>query len=312
MTPVLRSALFVLLLAVPLSAQQRPIFDPDDFFDIHQTGGRPLFASRLIVGGASGPADDYRPLHQNVGFLHFTNSFYWSRFQVVYKYTDIKGNTPDVVLCKCTPPAYFPTPPSSESTPPPPPPGRKDTLQFGFYRMIGTTAPEIPMMLRYRVTWTRQPIDTVVHYVNSTQIAQRLSGDEQSYGLDADTHLRIRDRDLWGSVTIARTVRSGTTDDRSQTEFAYTHRFPAMAVRSVLLRATMTVGGVSGRGATGLNVVNPYFEAYWHHYATRANLHLVWSPQATRSGTGGWEQHSQVALFVDRALYVKLFGNAAR
>src|SRR4029077_16848936 len=102
----------------------------------------------------------------------------------------------------------------------------------------------------------------------------------------------------------ARTVRSGTPDNRSQNELAYTHRFPVLPVKSVLFRATLTVGSVSGRGATGLNVVNPYFEAFWHHYSSQANLHLVWSPQATRSGTGGWEHHNQVALFVDRKLYV--------
>ena len=54
-------------------------------------------------------------------------------------------------------------------------------------------------------------------------------------------------------------------------------------------------------------VVNPAFEAFWHHWGTRANLHLVWSPQTTRSGAEGWETHHQIALFVDRALFVKIF-----
>jgi hypothetical protein len=84
-------------------------------------------------------------------------------------------------------------------------------------------------------------------------------------------------------------------------------RFPGIAFHDVLLRATLTVGGVSNRGGTALNVVNPAFEAFLHEPKTRANLHLVWSPQSTNSGNGGWETHHQIAIFVDRALYVHLF-----
>ena len=83
-------------------------------------------------------------------------------------------------------------------------------------------------------------------------------------------------------------------------------RFPGRAVGPVLLRATLTVGGISGRGAAGLNLINPAFEAFWHNHLTRANVHLVWSPQSTLSGAAGWETHHQVAVFVDRALYVRL------
>lgn len=70
---------------------------------------------------------------------------------------------------------------------------------------------------------------------------------------------------------------------------------------------TSDVGGVAGRGASGLNIVNPAFDAFWHDPKTRANIHLVWSPLAARSGAEGWQTHHQIALFVDRALYVKLF-----
>jgi len=304
---VIRLYLLVSLLAASAIGQQRPLFDPDDFVDPRYLDGRRAFASRLVVGAAANLADDYRPLEKNAPFFHLANSFYWSKFQIDFKHTQIGGETPPVQLCNCVPPLYFPTASSSDSTPTPPPPGNKETLQFGFYRQTPGAPGEPSNMLRYRLTWSWQPIHTVVTYLNTDQVAQRLSGHEQSFGLDADTHLRIGERDLWGSFVYARTVRSGTPDNRSQNELAYTHRFPAVPVKSVLLRATLTLGGVSGRGATGLNVVNPYFEAFWHHYSSQANLHLVWSPQATRSGTGGWEHHNQVALFVDRKLWAKLF-----
>jgi hypothetical protein len=53
--------------------------------------------------------------------------------------------------------------------------------------------------------------------------------------------------------------------------------------------------------------VSPAFEAFWHEHTTDVNVHLVWNPQSTRSGAEGWTTTHQIALFVDRALYVKLF-----
>jgi hypothetical protein len=162
-------------------------------------------------------------------------------------------------------------------------------------------------MSRYRLTISREPIDTVIRAFATGEVVSRLSGREQSIGLDADTYVPIGRYDIYGSLLYARTVRSGTTDNRSQSEFAYMSRFPGIAVHDVLLRATLTVGGVSNRGGTALNVINPAFEAFWHNSRTRANFHFVWSPQSTNSANGGWETHHQIAIFVDRALYVHLF-----
>jgi hypothetical protein len=161
-------------------------------------------------------------------------------------------------------------------------------------------------MLRYRLTVSRQPVNTVIKSFPAGQTLSRLSGREQSIGLDADTYFRIGGHDVYGSLLYARTVRSGTTDNRSQSEFGYMSRLPAVAIHQILVRATLTVGGVSNRGGTTLNVVNPALEAFWHNPRTGANLHLVWSPQSTNSGTGGWETHHQIAIFVDRT-YVHLF-----
>jgi hypothetical protein len=150
------------------------------------------------------------------------------------------------------------------------------------------------------LSWSRQPIKTILRDFSGNET--RLSGSEQSFGVHADTHLRLRGRDAFGELHFGRTKRSGTIRDRSQNELAYTSRFPAIPVRRVLFRPTLTVGGVSGRGATGLNVVNPAVEAFWHDTTTRMNFHLVYSPQATRSGAEGWRTTHQIAFFIDRAL----------
>jgi hypothetical protein len=294
------------LLSTAAAAQQRPIFDPDDF--VLPDGSGPLFISRLIVGGAMNFVDDYRPLDQNTGFVSIANSLYWSDFQFDYKHSEVRGKErgPAVVhVCSgCDEPIYFPTPSLPDSTPAAPRPGSKDSVQFAWYRRLGET------ILRSRVSWTYQGVDTVVRSAASEQILARLSGDEQSFGLEADTLVRIRGRRVFGLIALARTVRSGTIDDRAQNELTYMSRFPAISVRNLLLRGTLTIGGVSNRGGTVLNVINPAFEAYWQDRLTRANVHLIWSPQFTNSVAEGWTTNHQLAVFVDRALFVKLFGGA--
>ncbi len=301
--------IFALAFCGSVAAQQRPIFDPDDSVNPHQHTD-PVFISRLLIGGAAGLLDDYRLTHQNAVFVLFANSLYWSHFQLDYKRSEVRaGSSPPVLLCRCPNPIYFPTPPLPGSTPAAPTPGSKDTLQFALYGPAPFAGPpeEPPVMLRYRLTVARQPIDTVIKAFATGQVDSRLSGREQSIGLDADTYFRLGRHDVYGSILFARTVRSGTTDNRSQNELAYMSRFPAVALHNVFLRATLTVGGVSNRSGTALNVVNPAFEAFWHDPKTRANFHLVWSPQSTNSGNGGWETHHQIAIFVDRALKVYLF-----
>ncbi|HYI08548.1 MAG TPA: hypothetical protein VEK57_05730 [Thermoanaerobaculia bacterium] len=308
MLRVLRAAVLLLLTAAA-AAQQRPIFDPDDFVDPRQRQGRPLFASRLVAGVAVNFIDDYRPLGQNAGFLHIANSVYWSNFQIDYKHTELRGEdgTEPVQLCGCSEdvPIYFPTPPLPNATPLPPPPGSKETVQFAWYRARGDPG-SIPLMMRYRLSLSWQPIDTDI-FSAATGETTRMSGSERSIGFDADTHFRVGGRDVFGSLQYARTIRTGTVDNRSQNEVTYTSRLPAVAIRRLLLRPTLTVGGVTGRGGSVLNIVSPAVEAFWHDPTTRANFHLIWMPQSTRSGADGWRTTHQIAFFIDRALYVKLF-----
>ncbi len=304
----------ILLFGNAAAAQQRPIFDVDDFVDPREHDGV-LFISRLIAGGAWGFIDDYRPLHQDTAFVHVANSVYVSRLQLDYKRSEVRNQrdltwrSPEtaVTLCHCDPPIVFPTAPPSGATPAPPLPGSKDTLQLAWYDEVSAGSGPRPMMLRYRLTWSRQPIDTVVTSAVTGLRLSRFSGKEQSFGVDADTYFHVRGREIFGSLQYAYTKRSGTTDDRRQRELVYTSRFPAVAAGPVVLRATLTVGGVSDRGGTAVNVVHPSFEAFWRPAGTDAAFHLVWTPQSTNSGAEGWQTTHQVALFADHALFVKLF-----
>jgi hypothetical protein len=65
---------------------------------------------------------------------------------------------------------------------------------------------------------------------------------------------------------------------------------------------------VSERGGTAINVVHPAFEGFWRHAGSGVAFHLVWTPQSTNSGAEGWQTTHQIALFADRALFVRVFG----
>ncbi|HKS23665.1 MAG TPA: hypothetical protein VJZ76_12760 [Thermoanaerobaculia bacterium] len=299
-------AAFALLLAATASAQQRPIFDVDDFVDPRQHDG-PVFISRLIAGVARNFVDDYRPLGKDAGFIELTNSFYRENLQFDYKHSEVRGENraPDPVRCGCNPPLYFPTPPPPGATPAAPQPGSRDTLQVGFYRMELVGPADPPIALRTRFTFSRQKLTTHIRSFTTGELVEQRSGHDQSIGVDADTHFVFRGHDIWGSLVYARSSTSGTlAERRTQQEFAYVARPPGISLWRLLARATLTVGGVTNRGGTALNIVNPALEAFWHSHATRANVHLVWSPLSMRDGEG-WRTHHQIALFVDRALYIR-------
>lgn len=299
----------VLLAAIPAMAQQ-PVFVPDDFIDPAMLDA-PLFLSRLVVGGVSNFSDHYRPRGGNNGLVLITNSLYVNRFQFDYKHREFLDNGDEhLERCDCPDPVYFPTPPPADATPESPPPGRSDTLQLGFYRTSNPHSSR-PSTLRYRLSWSRQKINSIVTSASSTgNVVENRSGHDQSFTFDADTHFVVQGRDIWGSLYVARTSRSGTPDERAQNEFGYVSRFPGWAAGPILFRSKLTLAGITGRGATGLNVINPYLEAIWRHEQTKVNVHVVWSGERTKSGLKGWQTNHQIAVFLDRKLYLKVFGQA--
>lgn len=180
-------------------------------------------------------------------------------------------------------------------------------VQFAmYYTRKSKGENESPIMLRVRGTWLQQAIRADVLSTTGQPVA-KISGREQSFGLEGDTYVRIRDRELFGTIQLSRSIRSGPTDHRSQSELTYSHRFPAASLKNVLFRTVVTVGSVTNRGGTGINIVNPYIEVFLHEGRTRMNFHVVYSPQFLNSGAEGWRTHHQIALFADRALFVKLF-----
>ena len=168
-----------LLIAVTASAQ-RPLFDPDDFLDPRTTGGRPVFISHLVIGAASNMAGDgFRPLGENIGYVHFANSFSWRSVQFDYKRSQMKAEDGEAaewdVFRNEGPVLTRPGTPKS-----------KDTLNAAWYWPVPGGG-GVPVMLRSRVTFTTQPIRTDV----IDDETQPVSGHERTFALDTDTWFRI-------------------------------------------------------------------------------------------------------------------------
>lgn len=313
------AVIFASLMAVTAFAQST-IIDLDDFLDPRATGGRPVFLSCLVVGGASNMNDAFSPLGKNFGFLHLANSFYWRSLQfdykrsqmdagddqsaAVYRFTSVNA-TPIVVAGG----ARFPSGvgPAQNATP-----KSKDALGAALYWPVGGGG--IPVMLRTRLTVTRQPIETDLQFESAGNAGsrnvstQRLFGGERTFALDTDTWLPIAGHDVYGSLAVSETKTTGTLADRKERALAYTSRFPSVSLNKfkILIRPTLTVGGISNRGGSAVNLFNPAVEIFRPFPRTGANLHVIYSPQWVAGG-GHWSAAHQVAVLIDRALFVKVF-----
>jgi hypothetical protein len=284
------AVLLVVLAAVTASAQ-RPLFDPDDFLDPRDTGGRPVFISRVVIGAASNMSGDgVRPLGENVGYIHLANSFSWRSVQFDYKRSQMNGEP--AVLEYDREQQFRQT---RNATP-----KSRDELQAAWYWPIPAGG-GIPVMLRSRVTYATQPIET--EFVEGTE-RFRVSTRERTFALDTDTWFRIAGRDVYGSLAISET-KLGDLKERT---LAYTNRFPSIPMHRarILIRPTLTVGGITNRGGSALNLLNPAIEIFRPFPGTGANLHVIYSPQWV-SGAEGWRTTHQVAVLIDRALFVKVF-----
>jgi len=296
------AVLFAFLAAVTASAQQPP-FDPDNFLDPRSADGRPVFISRIVVGAASNlSGDGFRPLGENVGYVHLANSFSWRSVQFDYKRSQMKAQDGEAArweLCNCNDERMVLT---RNATP-----RSKDTLQAAWYWPLPAGG-DIPIMLRSRVTYATQPIESESPF---TSVGQG-SGRERTFALDTDTWFRIAGRDVFGSLAFSETKTTtntpGRLGDRKERALTYTNRFPAFSYEraKILIRPTLAVGGISNRGGSKVNLVNPAVEIFRPFPRTGANLHVLYSPQWVE-GAAGWQTTHQVAVYLDYPLFVKIF-----
>jgi hypothetical protein len=310
------------LIAVNAVAQTE-IFDTDDFVDPRELAGRGLFISRAYVGAAAGYGDQYRPLHQTMGFLHISNTFYWHGLQATYKHTEIRGSddwsarnqaqslsSPAISTSGSdTRHVLMPIPgggnnggPGIETTAiDAPQPAPKDSLQFAWYHAFGPSAP----MLRYRLTWGRQ-------HVEPPAGARNAEDEDYYYRLEVQTMIRVGGKSIFGEVNVSTisqrgpaTITQGVAPQQShQRAYTYTAHLPLLRIGRALVAPAIAVGHVTG--GEPINVANPSVDFVWSRGADM-NIHVAYSPFLRNIGNG-WKTRNQVAVFADRAVYVKLFG----
>lgn len=309
------AAVFFAFLAAVTASAQRPLFDPDDFLNPRETGGRPVLISRLVIGAASNMSGDgFRPLGENVGYVHLATSFSWRSVQFDYKRSQMKAEDGDAAVWDCQrnadnrclqqPRIVTQT---RNATP-----QSKDTVHAAWYWPIGggRGGGGIPVMLRSRVTYTTQRIESVT--VEEFQ-PQAASGRERTVALDTDTWFRIAGHDVFGSLAYSETKTTTNTaerrGDREERALTYTNRFPSLSFNraKILIRPTLTVGGISNRGGPAVNLLNPAIEIFRPFPRTGANLHVIYSPQWVVADGERWKTTHQVAVLIDRALFVKVF-----
>jgi len=317
------AVIFALLTAVTASAQS-PAGSLDDFLNPRVTGGRPVFFSRVVIGGGSNMSGDgFQPLGKNVGYVHLANSFSWRSFQFDYKRSQMKAEDGDAAVYRI---ATFNSTPiavggggrfdsrelvqqTRNATP-----KSKDTLDAAWYWPVGGGG-GIPVILRTRLTFSRQPIETDLQFESGGFVSGptiittlRASGRQHTFTLDTDTWFRIAGHDVFGLLAVSETKTTGTLDDRKERALTYTNRFPSLSLKKLklVIRPTLAIGGISNRGGSAVNLVNPAIEIFRPFPRTGANLHVIYSPQGVATGEQ-WKTTHQVAVFIDYPLIVKIF-----
>lgn len=310
----IRSLTYVLVLLVATAAAAQPldIFVPDDFVDPEQTRGRMIFASRLIVGYARGANDQYRPLGQDIGFVHVANSLYWSGFQLDYEHSEVRGENDwgsrrpsprdndfrDVVPCEpvnVSPPICLaPTNHIGESDASPVP-APKDLVQLGWSHGIGSRA-----IFRYQVAYGRQ------YAIPRFGEGGRGEDHDDTRAVNIEAGIRAGRRMLHGAVSYTELTHRSAVPETKQQTVTVTAFLPLLRIGPAILTPRLQVGDVLDTGPA-VDIINPSLDLALYVPRARANVHLVYSPVIHDTGEERATQH-QVAMYIDRALLVTIFG----
>jgi hypothetical protein len=133
--------------------------------------------------------------------------------------------------------------------------------------------------------------------------------------VDTETWFRIAGRDVYGSLAISGAKMMHTLGNRDESALTYTNRFPSLPLNRARI-PTLTVGGISNRAGSAVNLVRPAIEIFRPFARTGANLHVIYGAQwtvervvnpETEVAGGRWKVRHQVAVLIDRALFVKIF-----
>lgn len=297
----MRAARMLLLLvalsaAAVLDAQQLDLFDPDDFVEPRLTRGRIVFMARLVAGVSRGYLDQYRPLGQDLGFLHIANSLYWSGLQLDFKRTEERGEHGVVrdfepnILREPRSEASF-----SPSSQPRPVPGPKNVAQLSWYQPAGDRT-----SLRYRFIHATQFAEP-----ESAAFVSGLEDRDETRAFQIDAGYRFRSRTQFVTLTYTTLTRHSTLEKTKQRTLMAGALLPVLRIGPGTLTPRIQLGGVANEGRA-IDIVNPTLDLSMRIPRTGANVHLIYSP-VYRDVV-----HHQVVLSADYALLVLPLGGKGR
>jgi hypothetical protein len=290
------AVLLSLLVVAAANAQQLDIFDPDDFVDPWDLPG-PVFISRLVAGASRGYLDQYRPVGQDVGFVHIANSLYWSGFQFDYKRTQLRGeNPPPEESCRGLSVQASACMSARIELGAAPVPGSKDLAQLSWYQTIGNR-----VTIRYRIAQGRQSArpETAAHVPG-------IEDHDDTRILQVDGRVFVGNRVLSGTVAWTELTRHSTFDQTKQRTLIFGTYLPIVLIGPAQLISRLQLGSVSGVTPV-IDIINPSVELALHVERVNMNLHVVYSPVFRDLGNGKSMNH-QVAVYADRRLFMFIFG----
>jgi hypothetical protein len=299
----MRAARSLLLLlsvsaAGALQAQQLDLFDPDDFVEPRLTRGRIVFMSRLVTGVSRGYLDQYRPLGQDLGFLHIANSLYWSGLQIDYKRTEQRGEhgvaeefRPDLGRIASQREGEVGT-----RSDPRPVPGPKNVTQVSWYQTTGDR-----LSFRGRLVYATQFAER-----ETAAFVTGLEDRDETRVLQLDAGRRFRTRTQFVTLTWTSLTRRSTLEKTKQRTLMAGALLPVLRLGPGTLTPRIQLGGVMNEGHA-IDIVNPSFDLSMRLPRAGVNLHLVYSPVYRDLGTDG-DLHHQVVLYADYALLVLPLG----
>jgi hypothetical protein len=317
---MMRALTLLFLLFTAAAHAQLPIFSPDDFIDPRATQGRVVFISRLVAGGARGYTDQYRDLGQDVAYVHVANSLYWSGFQAGYEHSEIRGSNdwsqrrperqvPPVVIQQCDPTpisppicanATFPTGTASKPVDVAP----RDAVQLSWYHSAGDR-----LMLRYQASYSRQYALPELPPQGTVTPAE---DHDDTRGAQLDAAVRIGSRTFSGTASVTELTRASAIARTKTRAVTLTAFLPLVRVGPAILTPRVQFGRISGEeGTPSIDLITPSLDLALNIPRTRTNVHVVYSPLMERIDSGRQSQrttHHQLAVYVDRALIVAVFG----
>jgi len=319
MKPVL-VFLCLVAIAVPAGAQELDIFDINDFVDPRELGARaegrgrlrcpcdPFFISRAMAGGVTRYVDVLRPTNTDVTFLHLATSYYRGPWQFNWKHTRL--NADDFGLNDAAVAVSLVTPEN------------KNTVQAARYFAFGSG--DSALIGRAELTWT------MVEYRQERRVRDvrefpeepplPVDGYESRYqnelGLEADIPWRLGRIPLVTSAVYVGRFRSRNISEALTLQRAtLLQRLPRLTMGRWSLDPSIAVGTVISSARLGRMSILPSLHLI-SPTIPRADIrfHLRYAPSIERrrimqagDDPVEWSTASQIALFIDRAVYAKRF-----